>query len=174
MAAYAPGLETTMTSWLFQESLDQYRRDRASGSDERDRPRRFNVARRRRELNAGDNAAIWVSGPNGGVYGLATIAANETGGPDIYDRLIQPDADWREGDSGRLVPTVNFRDDARWLEPPITRSILKEDPRFKYAEILKIPAAANPFRLTDEQWQAITSRLSDVCPTCGQPWPHAE
>jgi hypothetical protein len=163
-----------MTNWLFQESPDQFDRDRAAGSDECDRPRRFNVARRRRELNAGDNAAIWVSGPKGGVYGLATIAANKTGGPDIYDRDIPPGASWRKGDSARLVPTVNFRDDARWLERPIARSILKEDPRFADAEILKIPAASNPFRLTDEQWQAITSRLSDVCPTCGQRWPRTE
>jgi len=63
-------------------------RDRCAGSDERDRPRRFNVTRYRDLLNPGDNAAIWVSGPDGGVYGLATIAANSAGTADIYDRRI--------------------------------------------------------------------------------------
>jgi hypothetical protein len=148
-----------MTNWLFQESPDRYARDRAAGSDERDRPRRFNVNRYRHLINPGDNAAIWVSGPDGGVYGLATIAANDTGGADIYDRQIRPDKDWRDGDSGRRVPTVNFREDGRWLVKPILRSILKADVRFEDAPILKYPFQSNPFRLTDEQWQAITSRL---------------
>jgi hypothetical protein len=144
-----------MTSWLFQENPRQYKRNRASGSEERDKPRWSDVTRRGDELNAGDNAAIWVSGPKRGVYGLATIAANEAGGPGIHDRLIPPDKDWHEGSSGRVVLAVNFRDDARWLEPPILlRPVLKADPRFKDAEILKIPRAGSPFRLTDKQWQA--------------------
>jgi len=152
-----------MANWLFQESPDQFHRDRAPGSDERDRPRQFNVARYHQLLSPGDNAAIWVSGRDSGVYGLATIAPNPAGDADIYDRRIQPDNDWLPGSKRkRVVPTVNFGSDARWLQKPIPRSILKADPRFVDAPILRAPFQANPFPLTDKQWQAITSRVEGL------------
>jgi hypothetical protein len=46
-------------------------------------------------------------------------------------------------------------------DKPISRSILKADPRFEDATILKIARAGNPFPVTDEQWRAIISQLSD-------------
>ena len=151
-----------MANWIFQLNPDRFD---IAASDERDRPRRFNVARYRDQLRPGDNAAIWVSGSLAGVYGLATIAANEAGEVDIYERVIEPDSGWRrEEDIGQRIMTVNFRDDARWLDKPILRSILKADPRFEDAPILTIPHAGNPFPVTDEQWRAITSRLSDEWP----------
>jgi hypothetical protein len=71
------------------------------------------------------------------VYGMAAITANEVGALDIYGDEIQPDTGWlREEDIGQRKPTVNFRD-GRWLDKPILRSILKADPRFEGAEILK-------------------------------------
>ena len=151
-----------MTNWIFQLNPDRFD---VAASEEADRPRRFNVARYREQLRPGDNAAIWVSGPHAGVYGLAAIAANEAGEADIYERVIEPNSGWRrEEDIGQRIMTVNFRDDARWLDKPILRSILKADPRFEDAPILINPRQANPFLLTEEQWRAITSRLSDEWP----------
>ena len=145
-----------MTNWIFQLSPDRFS---IEDSDEMDRPRRFNVARYREQLRPGDNAAIWVSGPRAGVCGFATIAANEAGEPDIYERVIEPNSGWnREEDIGQRILTVNFRDDARWLDKPILRSTLKTDPRFEGAPILTAPFQGNPFPVTDEQWNAITSR----------------
>ncbi len=148
-----------MTNWIFQLNPDRFD---IAASDEADRPRRFNVARYRDQLRPGDSAAIWESGPHAGVYGLATIAANEAGEPDIYERVIEPNSGFRhEEDIGQRMVTVNFRDDARWLDKPILRSILKGDPRFEDAPILIAPFQGNPFPVTDDQWRAITSRLSD-------------
>jgi hypothetical protein len=42
-----------------------------------------------------------------------------------------------------------------FLDDPITREELREDPRFAGAAILSQPFAGNPFPLTDEQWAAI-------------------
>jgi hypothetical protein len=36
---------------------------------------------------------------------------------------------------------------------------LQADPRFENAKIITIPHAANPFPVTDEQWDAICSRI---------------
>jgi hypothetical protein len=55
------------------------------------------------------------------VYGFATIAANEAGALDIYEDEIQPDSGWlRAEDIGRRRWVVNFRDDGRWLDEPIS------------------------------------------------------
>ena len=109
------------------------------------------MARHRDQLRPGDNAAIWVSGPLAGVYGLAAIAANEAGEPDIYERVIEPNSGWlREEDIGQRIMTVNFRDDARWLDKPILRSVLKADPRFEDASVLTAPFQGNPFPLTED------------------------
>jgi predicted RNA-binding protein with PUA-like domain len=148
-----------MTNWIFQLNPERFS---IAASDEADRPRRFNVARYRDQLHPGDGAAIWVSGPRAGVYGFAMIAANEAGALDIYEDEIQSDSGWlRAEDVGRRLWVVNFRDDARWLDQPILRSILKADPRFEDALILKMPGGGNPFPVTDEQWRAIISRRSD-------------
>ena len=118
-----------MTNWIFQLNPDRFD---IAASDETDRPRRFTFTRYRDQLHAGDGAAVWVSGPRAGVYGFATIAGNEAGEPDIYETVIEPDSGWQDPDDiGQRKLTVNFRDDdARWLDRPTLRSILKTDPRF--------------------------------------------
>jgi hypothetical protein len=91
-----------------------------------------------------------------------SIAANEAGALDIYEDEIQSDSGWRRAENfGRRGWVVKFRDDGCWLGKPISRSILKADPRFEDAPILKIARAGNPFPVTDEQWRAIISQLSD-------------
>lgn len=65
-------------------------------SDEKERPRRFEVARYRDQLHAGDGAAIWRSGPDAGIIGIATLAANEAGALDIYQDVIKPGTGWLE------------------------------------------------------------------------------
>jgi predicted RNA-binding protein with PUA-like domain len=138
--------------WLFQLNPDVF--DIAS-SDEANRPRRFEVSHRRDQIQAGDKVAIWRSGPDAGVIGFATIAANEAGEPDFYDRVIEPNTGWlRAEDVGRVTLTVNFTD-GHWRYVAIPKSILKADPRFEDAAILKNPHARNPFKLTDEQWGVI-------------------
>jgi hypothetical protein len=42
-----------------------------------------------------------------------------------------------------------------FLDDPITREELRDDPRFAGAAILAQPFAGNPFPLTDDQWAAI-------------------
>jgi EVE domain len=148
-----------MTNWVFQ--LNPKRFD-IKASDENERPLGFEVARYRDQLHAGDGAAIWRSGPDAGIIGIATLAANEAGAVDIYQDVIKPGTGWLNPDDfGRRRWFVKFCD-GHWLYEPILKSVLEADERFEEASILRNPHQANPFKLTDDQWAAITSQLRDV------------
>lgn len=121
--------------------------------------RRMAMARRQRQPRR--HHRIAGQPPHAGVIGFATIAANEAGAFDIYQDVIKPGTGWLGPDDiGRRRWVVNFCD-GHWLYQPILASALKADKRFEDASILRNPHQANPFKLTDEQWAAITSRRSD-------------
>jgi predicted RNA-binding protein with PUA-like domain len=66
--------------------------------------------------------------------------------------------DARAEDIGKRVWRVDL-ENGRRLNRPVLKSTLKADPRFADAQILKIPRAANPFPVSDEEWDAICSRI---------------
>ena len=114
----------------------------------------------------GDRAAIWRSRPDAGIIGIATLAANDAGAVDIYQAVIEPGTGWLNPDDiGRRRWVVNFCD-GHWLYEPILASVLKADKRFEDASILQNPHQANPFKLTDDQWAAITSGPPPIRTTC--------
>jgi hypothetical protein len=90
------------------------------------------IRRYRDRIAAGDEVALWASGRAGGVLGLGVIA----GLP--HDGLVEIEA----------VRTF----------PVIGRDVLKADPRFADALILRMPGGGNPFPLEPAQWEAVVSR----------------
>jgi hypothetical protein len=54
-----------------------------------------------------------------------------------------------------------------FLDTPITRHELREDPRFGQAAILRQPQAGNPLPLTDAEWTAILDHHPDSDPRAG-------
>jgi hypothetical protein len=64
----------------------------------------------------------------------------------------------RAEDIGRLFWSVHLQD-GQPLGRPVLKPTLKADPRFAHAQILRNPRQANPFRVSDEEWEAISSRI---------------
>lgn len=97
-----------------------------------DRPgRTWPIRRYRDRITPGDEVALWASGRNGGVVGFGIVT-------DVHDGLVD------------LEPVRTF--------PAIRRNLLKADPRFADALILRMPGGGNPFPLGGAQWQAIVDR----------------
>jgi hypothetical protein len=93
---------------------------------------RWPVRRYRDRIQAGDEVALWASGPDGGVVGLAQVGSG----------------------SRTVVEIENVR-----LFPVVRREVLRADPRFARALILRMPGGGNPFPLEPDQWRAITERV---------------
>ena len=94
---------------------------------------RWPIRRYRDRIQAGDEVAIWSSGPDGGVVGFGQVKSAH--GPA----------------NSVLIEKVR-------AFPAIRRDVLKEDPRFAKALILRMSGGGNPFPLDADQWQAIVDR----------------
>jgi hypothetical protein len=111
----------------------------------------WSITRSRDRIQLGDDVALWLAGPDGGVVGLGTVtgAAEDVVGGDV-------DPYWtsrEDADAVRMRMPLRLTD--LFLDDPITREELRDDPRFAGAAILTQPFAGNPFPLTDDQWAAI-------------------
>jgi hypothetical protein len=124
-----------MARWILQCNPKRYRLLEAlrDGFDVQS----WTVARSRRVIAPGDEFAMWISGPGGGVCALGEI----TSAAGQY--LEEPDPYW-------VDPTES--DDVAWqvgirLEPLaelIPRSVLTADPDFAGAAIMRMPGGATP------------------------------
>jgi len=97
-----------------------------------ERDNHWPIRRYRDRIGPGDEVALWASGHDGGVTGLGQVVAN----------------------TGGAVEIENVR-----TFPVIRREVLKEDPRFANALIVRMPGGGNPFPLDPGQWQAISERV---------------
>lgn len=139
-----------MTHWLLQCNPDRY------DTDHPDWLAYWGMAREdlAAKLHPGDQVVIWKIGKTAGVYATAKVAEGEP-----YETEIEPDAGFKHAeDIGKRVWRVDL-ENGRRLNRPVLKSTLKADPRFADAQILKIPKAANPFPVSDEEWDAICSRI---------------
>lgn len=113
---------------------------------------KWSVVQHFAELTDGDDVALWVSGPERGVYAIGTIAGSPS--PD------EGDEHWLDADDRRrqrhYVPIVLSLD---LSSSPIPGDELKGDSRFADATVITFPRGGNPHRLDDRQWQAISDRL---------------
>jgi hypothetical protein len=100
---------------------------------------RWPVRRYRDRIAAGDEVALWASGPEGGVTGFGQVGP--LGGSEVGPA------------KGMTIEIENVR-----TFPVVRRDLLREDPRFADALILRMPGGGNPFPLEPAQWQAIVER----------------
>jgi predicted RNA-binding protein with PUA-like domain len=145
--------ETGMAHWLLQCNPDRYDTDHPAWLTGWSFAQQGLAAK----LNPGDQVVIWLSGKGlsnqgAGVYATAKVADGEP-----YE--TETDTGFKQAeDVGRPVWCVDLLDGRR-LDRPVLKSTLKADQRFADAMILKIPGKANPFPVTDEEWDAISSRF---------------
>jgi hypothetical protein len=140
------------------------------------------VRRYRDRIRAGGEVALWASGPDGGVVGLGRVkrangspigragdAAGRPGG-EAVDRArgeavgraegaADEAVDWAGDAPGGPAHGMGIEIENVRTFPVIRRELLKEDPRFAKALILRMPGGGNPFPLDADQWQAIVDRV---------------
>lgn len=93
-------------------------------------------------ISPGQPVLLWVSGRvEPGVHAIGTVA-----GP-----VEEPDG---AGDDDRPALPVRLTR----LDAPVDRAELLHDPRFRAAEVLRMPAGSNPSWLTPEQLTAVLER----------------
>lgn len=115
----------------------------------------WNVKRHLDQLAAGDKLVLWLSGPSGGVVGLGHII-----GP-AYE-VSEAEADdgyWAPGEITGPQHQVPIRMDEYFFDAPVGRELLKADPDFANALILRAPQSANPMRLSATELDAIQRHL---------------
>jgi hypothetical protein len=143
-----------MANWIVQSSPEQYDQDNPLFLDYWNMTR-YSLKRRCREIQPGDHVAVWISGKDARVVAVAEIGDGEP-----FEKELRLEDGWLPGDHlGKRRwhwPLVN----ARPVDPPILKSTLSADPRFKDALIIKTPFGHNPFPLTDPEWDAIYSRIN--------------
>ena len=123
-----------MAHWLLQHNPARGVCDAATGGD-------WVIRRYRDRVAPGDDVALWMSGPGGGVVAVGTVVDEPHDGP--YGTVI-----------GVALP--------RSFPRPITRDELRADERFRTALVLRMPAGGNPFPLSDAEWQAIADHVVDA------------
>jgi 5-methylcytosine-specific restriction protein A len=138
--------------WILQCNPERYRLREALRDGYRIRS--WTVARYLRDITPGDEVAMWISGSDGGIYVLGEVttgAGRSAENPDPY--WVDPAAP----DDTSLHVGIRL---SERLPEPIPRSVLASDPDFADSAIIRMPGGGNPFPVTDEQWQAVVSRIA--------------
>lgn len=108
-------------------------------------------------MASGQPCALWVTRDPAvpttpGVFAigrLTTAAFDDIGDPD--------DARWFDSAAARQVrPHVGT--DLEVLDPPISASELRGDPRWRGAEIFRVPRMGSPLAITPQAWSALLER----------------
>jgi hypothetical protein len=112
----------------------------------------WTISQYKRNVAAGDQFVLWMSGVNAGVVAYGHFTGGAVRG--------RPDAAYWADDPGEkdYVPLVVDQ----WLERPVPKEQLAADPRMTRATILTMPGGRNPHKLTDMQWEAVSEAIGLV------------
>ncbi|MFH8385455.1 EVE domain-containing protein [Kitasatospora sp. NPDC018058] len=144
-----------MTAWVLVCNPTRFRLEdlRADGGELDS----WTVRRYLNEIHKGDQFALWISGPDGGVVALGEF----TGEPYWNDSEETDHQYWAEPPGPRHAVPLRV---TQWLESPIPRTWFTDHEAFANAGILSQPFAGNPHRLTDEQWETLADRAAQTVP----------
>jgi predicted RNA-binding protein with PUA-like domain len=157
-----------MAHWLLQSNPERWRIDDFLAERGPEKLTSWSVTRYRDEVQAGDDLALWRTGPDAGV-----IALGEVTGP-VYEAIGEADEYWQDVEQAeRARWWLPLRLTELFLDTPVTREELRHEPAFAQAAILRQPFAGNPFRLSDAEWNAIVTRhrpADDSSTEAGSAW----
>jgi len=101
---------------------------------------------------------LWLSGKDGGVIGYGHFTG-KTVTPTIEDL-----AAWKTTPSKSGVH-MGIQMEDLFIENPIPRNLLSQDPHFGQAAIFQFPYGGNAFPITESEWNAFESILLQCNPT---------
>lgn len=109
---------------------------------------RWSISRHLKEIKPRDRFAFWIGGAEPGVYAMGLISTVP------YLDQVSPDY-WIEPP---LEPSwfVDLTVKKYFFDPPIRKEVLRQDPDFADALVIRMPRTANPIPLTPKQWFALT------------------
>ena len=151
MPDYVPRGTIEQRVWMFQANPAQFDLE-ARLAEVNDDPtsesnlEEWKVTRYRAQMQVGDTALIWQSGPYAGIYAVAEISDT------FFDRPVAGGTENQVEHSAELRFTSV-------LPRPITRDSLREHPVLKDLQILRISQGTN-FPVTSEQWNALQPLLT--------------
>ncbi|SDX82755.1 EVE domain-containing protein [Amycolatopsis xylanica] len=131
-------------SWLLQCMPDTWDIWKC-WEDGSDAINRWTVGKHLKELKSGDHFAIWVAGPEAGVYGIGTLASAP-----YLTREFDPY--WTSSPNEATV--VNLRFERHLFEDPITKRFLAATATFADSLVMRMPGYGNPIPLPRE-WRVI-------------------
>jgi len=141
-----------LQNWIFQAIPDRY--DVFAALENPESIAGWSITRHAEDVQPGDRAILWVGGRKSpGVYAIGTV----TGEP--YWQIVDDPGWQREEDQGQQKLWCPITFDTILAVAPILRAELMTDPRFAGSRIMNQPFAGNPFRVTDQEWEAIADRL---------------
>ncbi|MBU3748851.1 MAG: EVE domain-containing protein [Mycobacterium sp.] len=111
----------------------------------------WSVRRYEDQIRDGDIVLLWSAGKSAGIYGVGTIVGS------TYDR---PRQEWESDDAPDIGRAIDYRLDRAFVDRPILRSDLLQDPVLKGLSIIRQPNGTN-FPVTPEQWAALQPLLRD-------------
>ncbi|GGZ10237.1 hypothetical protein [Streptomyces poonensis] len=110
----------------------------------------WTISQYKRDVAAGDQFVLWMSGVNAGVIARGHFTGGATRG-------MQETAYWASdpGEKDYVPLEVD-----QWLNHHVPKNQLAADPRMVRATILTMPGGRNPHKLNAEQWEAILEAIS--------------
>jgi predicted RNA-binding protein with PUA-like domain len=141
-------------AWLFQANpryfnLAAHLKTARAGDDDH-----WPVTRYRDDVQAGDRALLWQSGPLAGLYGLAELSSDP-----YLARCDYSLAEIEQHPYLRCAWWVSLRF-TQVFDRPVPRSVLQMHPILHGLAVLKSPRGT-VFRVTPEQWAAVQALLGD-------------
>ena len=115
-------------------------------------------------VHPGQPCGLWVTGAASAAHVAGAWALGHVTGEPYLDTGDPSDSAWRDLGAARQVrPYVAV--DLRVLEQPVDRRVLRGDPRFVDAEILRRPRMGSPLALSPGEWDALVDHALDADPT---------
>jgi EVE domain len=132
--------------WLFQGNPKYYRLLEAIRDFEQ---MPWLVTRYAKEITAGNGVLIWKAGDKAGIYATAKIIEP----PSFLEK--QPDLNyWLDKSRLGSKPQAIIQFTHKWLDRPLLREDLKQDPLLKDLSVIRQPNATN-YKIAPQQWQRV-------------------
>jgi hypothetical protein len=141
--------------WMFQANPNKYDIYKSLAVEKEEL---WNLNQHAREVRAGDQILLWVSGSDAGIYAVGTV---------LSDPVIRSDSStgigyWVDQSEGfRAKARVRVHYDRVFLERPLLKAYLQADPALWDMRILRFARGTN-FPITPEEWSALRQWLTDV------------
>jgi hypothetical protein len=114
---------------------------------------RWAISQHKNSIKSGERFILWLSGSNGGVIGWGRM------GSKLDPNLKSPNDQYWEKPKSHRTEYFSLSVDDMFLDSPIPRNVLKDDPVFGKSIIFRAAQSGNAIRVTEDEWVAFEGQL---------------